>query len=346
MGIDFTDALKLLEEKETKAYLSTGCPELDHLFVDGVEPGVFYLFYGDPESGIDLFLHSLMAKALDAGEGSSRVIYLNCGNYREDKTILDIPSLIRFLKAQGSDPREGLERVLVYCAFSEEQQEQVVEEITHAIEETREVRLLIVHNIAKLFTEQGKQDKTWYRRIPRLQKAVLRLQQTCSAREVAMVASCRPTKRLRGRIPRPEGGRYLSHEANVVVYLEKAGGLVPTIQAYLLKHPARPRERAVLSVGGEEGLGRITVPFKKRFEKELDSLRGFRDALRSLERQAAYDEIIKACTSEQGALANADIPAILDAMLLAGSVDNRRRIKQLSKRVDALEESFRKLKRV
>jgi len=80
-----------------------------------------------------------------------------------------------------------------------------------------------------------------------------------------------------------------------------------------------------------------------KFEQELDSLRKFRDALRNLEKQAAYDEIIRACTAEQGALANADIPAVLDAMLLAASVDNRKRISDLSKRIDSLEESLHKL---
>jgi RecA/RadA recombinase len=45
---DFTNALKLLEEKEAKTYLSTGSPELDELLGKGIEPGTFYLFYGNP----------------------------------------------------------------------------------------------------------------------------------------------------------------------------------------------------------------------------------------------------------------------------------------------------------
>jgi len=56
--IDFTSALKLLEEKEAKTCLSTGCLDLDRLIGNGVEPGVSYLFYGDDQSGIDLFIHS------------------------------------------------------------------------------------------------------------------------------------------------------------------------------------------------------------------------------------------------------------------------------------------------
>jgi DNA repair protein RadB len=344
MGNDFTTALKLLEAKAVKTSLSTGCPELDRLIGNGIAPGVFYLFYGDPESGLDRFLHHLMARALDAGDDRGQVVYLNCGNYREDKTILDIPYLIRVLKAQRVDPREGLERVFVYCAFSEEQQEQVVEEVRQTIEATEAVRLLVVHNIAKLFTAHGRRDNGWYRRIPRLQRAVLRLWQACAVRDVAMVASCRPATTRRGKLPRPEGGRYLAHEANVIVYLEQTKGLVTVPQAYLLKHPAQPHGRAVLNNGGDKALGRITVPFKQRLEAELDALQGFRDALKDLEQQAAYDQIIRACTSEQGALANTTIPAVLDAMLLTAAVDNRRRIDHLSKRLDALEAAMHPLK--
>ena len=130
----------------------------------------------------------------------------------------------------------------------------------------------------------------------------------------------------------------------MIVYLEKVGGLFPAPQAYLLKHPAKPHGRALLSIGGGKGMGRITVPFKMKFEQELDSLRGFRDALKDLEKQVAYDEIIRACTAEQGALANADIPAILDAMLWTGLVDSRKSLGHLLRRVDSLEASVRMLK--
>ncbi len=342
--VDFISALRLLEEKEAKTYLSTGCADLDRLIGKGVEPGVFYLFYGDLQSGIDLFLHQLMASALGAEDWAGKVIYLNCGNYREEKTLFDIPSLVHFLKARRIDSKEALERVLVFCAFSEEQQEQVVEEVRQTIEETEEVRLLVIHNIAKLFTTENKHIEESYKRIPRLQRVVLRLWQTCARREVAMVASCKPVETQRGRMPKPEGGRYLSHEANVIIYLEKVGGLVPTPQAYLLKHPAKPHGRVVLRVGGDSGIGRITVPFNQRFQQELEDLKEFRDALKDPERQAAYDQIVKVCTSEQGAMANSKIPDVLGAMLLAVEVDNRRFIEYLLKRIDFLEESIRKLK--
>src|SRR4030042_6939978 len=100
MGSDFINALRLLGEKEAKASFSPGYPELNRLIGNGIEPGVFYLFYGNSESNIDLFIHQLMANVLSVEGEANRVIYLNCGNYRESKTILDIPSLVNLLKTQ------------------------------------------------------------------------------------------------------------------------------------------------------------------------------------------------------------------------------------------------------
>lgn len=250
MDDNFIDALRLLKEKEAKRPLSTGCNELDCLLGNGIELGTFYLFYGETRSGIDFFIHQLMASTYTEDK-TGKIIYLNCGNYREEKTILDIPRLVSLLKARRLDPRESLEQVLVFCAFSEEQQGQVIEEVRQTIEATAEVRLLIIHDVAKLFTSQSGSDEEKYKKIPKLQKAILQVWQACASKGVAVVASCRPAKARRGVMPRPEGGRYLSHEANVIVFFERVDGLFPTSQAYLLKHPARPHGRAVLNDDGE-----------------------------------------------------------------------------------------------
>ena len=342
---DFTTAFKLLEEKTVKAHLSTGNIELDNLIGRGIEPGVFYLFYGTSESSIDEVLHQIMVNALGTRRDVQKVVYLNCGNYRENKTLLNVSRLTYLLKTYKLDLREYLEQILVVCAFSKEQVEQVVESVRHIIEEVPDVKLLVIHNVAKLYKSQGRSIPEEYKSIPRLQRSVLRLWQICAARGIAVIASCRPSGARHGELPRPEVGRYLSHEANVIVYFEKIGGLFPAQQIRLLKHPAKSHGKTSLNGGGRRKMGRITVPFKMKLKQELESLKGFRDALRDLAKQAAYDEIVDICTLEQGALSNADIPTILDAMLLTGSVDNRSQITRLLKRVDALEETVRRLER-
>ncbi|MDQ1280173.1 MAG: Rad51 protein [Thermoproteota archaeon] len=80
-----------------------------------------------------------------------------------------------------------------------------------------------------------------------------------------------------------------------------------------------------------------------KFEKELDDLRRFRDALGNIEKQEVYDEIIKACMAEESALSSADIPSVLDAILLAAFVIDRKLINKVARHVDLLEENILRL---
>lgn len=84
-------------------------------------------------------------------------------------------------------------------------------------------------------------------------------------------------------------------------------------------------------------MGRITVSFHERFLTEVESLKSFRDALRTKEDQAAYDTIIKAASFERGAMVNSDIVVVLDAILLCGLVYMTAGIARLEKRVEELE---------
>ena len=325
MEEDFVIALKLLQ---TKTYISTGCAGLDKLLGRGIEQGKFYLFYGQEKSGIDYLLHQLMENAL-TNDSDDKIIYLNCGNYREDKTILDISSLVYLAQVQNLDPNNILERIMVFCAFSEEQQEQVVEEIRKIIEHENTVKLLAIHDMAKLFTSQSVQES--YKRIPHLQRAVSSLWQACSEKGVAIISSCGLAKVKKGSFPKPEGGRYISHLANSIIYLEKTSGLVQAYQAYLLKHSALPPRRTLFGIEDEKITGRITIPSKMKFEQKLESLKNYRHALIDVEEQTAYDVLMNACKHEQNAIAKSEIPSPLEAMLLTGLVYGINRFAHLEK---------------
>ena len=310
---------------------------LDKLLGGGIEKGKFYLFYGQEESGIDYLLHQLMENAL-ANDSEDKIIYLNCGNYREDKTILDISSLVYLAQTQNLDPNNILDRIMVFCAFSEEQQEQVVEEIRRTIEHENTITILAIHNMAKLFTSQSVQES--YKRIPHLQRAVSRLWQACSEKGVALISSCGLAKVKEGSFPKPEGGRYVSHLVNSIIYLEKTSGLVQTYQAYLLKHSALPPRRTLFGIEEEKSTGRITMPSKMKLEQKLESLNSYRHALIDVEEQAAYDALMKACKHEQKAIANSKIPTPLEAMLLTGLVDSMNRFMHLEKHIQSIAETL------
>lgn len=316
--------------------LTTGNADLDSLLGWGIEPGHFYLFYGDDKSGVDFLIHQILVNCLLPEEKygfDGKAVYSNCGNYREEKTLLDSRLLSFLIKAAKLDPMKALDDIYVICAFSGEQQEQIVSEVQKLLEEDKvnKIKLVVVHNIAKLFTsDKGRMNKD-FERITKLQRVVLKLWQACAQNNIAFVASCRSNKTSRGRIPQPEGGKYLRHEANVIVHLRKKSEKPPFVTAYLLKHPNRASRKIdfAFTVGGDV-VGRITLPFRTILQEEMKSLkRSYREALMDASRREAFDSLLKAWSSEQGAMSYAKVPTVLDVMLLTAVIDNRKLIEDL-----------------
>ena len=340
----FSNALELLMSKQEEPMLTTGSADLDFLLGGGIRPRTFYLFYGDGESGVDALIHQILINALlppEKGGLGGKAIYLNCGNYREGRTTLDVGRLAWLAKASGLDPSEALNRIKVFLSFNAEQEEAVTERACQALREDPELRILVVHNLAGLFdTEAYPALKIEERlqRIGRLQGIVSRLFRACTEMGIALVASCRPRRTSLGRIPEPEGGQYLRHICNVLVYMRRVESKgTRGFQAYLRKHPSKGAERITIGMGGLDPLGRVTVPFRTMFEAQLDSLkRSFREALLDPKRQEAFDRIVKGWTSELGAMSYAKVPTVLDIMLLTAAVDNRKAIEDLYEEVRLL----------
>jgi len=348
---DFVTAFTVLQEKRDEHRLTTGNADLDSLLGGGIQPGAFYLFYGDRESGVDLILHQVLVNTLrpiDKQGFEGEALYLNCGNYREEKTVLDVHRLTTLLKASELDPFTALDRIKVFFAFSDEHEEQVVENVVEAIKRDKDVKTLVVHNVAKLFDRQDSKGAVFERleRIKRLQNIVSKLCQACSRNHVALIASCRPRPCGGGRVPKPEGGKYLHHAANILVHLRKPEPSSPSIQALLVKHPSNPPRRIsfTFSLGGFD-MGRVTIPFRTRFREELGNLkRDYREALRDHERREALDALVRVWSGEMGAMSRAKIPTVLDVMLLTATVDNRRAIEDLGKGFMLLRTDVEKLR--
>jgi len=335
MSVEFRSGLEVLKGRRKMPKLTTGNADLNSLLGVGIEPGHFYLFYGDDKSGADFLIHQILVNCLLPEEKygfDGKAVYSNCGNYREEKTLLDSRLLSFLIKAAKLDPMKALDNIYVICAFSEEQQEQIVSEVQKLLEEDDKIKLVVVHNIAKLFaSDQGRRNKNFGERIPRLQKVVLKLWQACAQNNIAFVASCRSNKTSRGRIPQPEGGKYLRHEANVIVYLRKRDKKSPFVKAYLLKHPNRASRKIDFEfTAGGDVVGRRTLPFRTILREEMNKLkRSYREVLMDVSRRDAFDSLLKAWSSEQGAMSYAKVPTVLDVMLLTAVIDNRKLIEDL-----------------
>ena len=88
-------------------------------------------------------------------------------------------------------------------------------------------------------------------------------------------------------------------------------------------------------------MGRKTLSFRMLFQREHANLRQFKEALMDTGRRDAFDSIVKAWSSEMGAMKYSRIPAVLDTMHLTAITDNRKELLRLTK---SLKKSNAKLK--
>jgi len=243
-GAPFETALSLLQRRERIHVLSTGSPELDSL-IGGLEPGLFYLFYGTEDGGLpDGLLLRLLVEAVRRG----KAIHVVCGNYRRSRTVLDSERLLSLVEEAGLDADHALSRIHIVCAFSQRhliRAPGLVEEILGRVEG---IALVAVQQLTKLFYGRlalRHEDPAEFTGV------VSRLRELCCERGFALAASCRPSGRG-GPVPAPEGGSFLRHAANAIVYMRspRSGG---TVSAYLVKHPDSARSGRMVRFGGEEG---------------------------------------------------------------------------------------------
>jgi RecA/RadA recombinase len=146
----FVTGLERLLSESKETCLSTGSPELDRL-LGGITRDRFYYFYGDPELLGDLFRH-LLVNALKSTSRNSepRAVYILCGNYRVEKTLIETEPLTRLLVASGMAPESSLSRIHVLTASSADQQSLLAEELERLLEREPEFNLVLVRGIYKL----------------------------------------------------------------------------------------------------------------------------------------------------------------------------------------------------
>lgn len=327
-GGSFEDALSLLQRRTGRHPLSTGSPDLDHL-IGGVEPGIFYLFYGSEVDGLpDRLLHRLLVNAVKPRpQGLGKAAYIVCGNYRRSRTVLDTGLLLALLEEEGLNVAEALSRIYIVCAFSERQQARAAGIIEGILGRIDGVSLVAVQQIAKLFSPP---QPGGHAGLGGFVGMVSRLKGLCYQKKVALAATCRPSDEGQP-IPLPEGGGFLRHAANVIGYLREARG--GAASAYLVEYPDRARLGHMIEFGGEVGfgLGRVTKEsMRRRLQDTMIQLRKrYRAALKDGDMQQAFDGLWEGWSSEQGAMIYSEVLSALDLLLLTAAVDNRKEIEEL-----------------
>jgi len=344
---EYISASELMRQRNAEPLLRTGFPALDQL-VGGLGAGQSYLFYG-ASSFIDDLVHRLMVSVSAGG----KVAYMNNTDYYSEKTLVRPDRIAFHAKRQGLDPDFVLEQIYFVAAYNELRQEKAVNALVKMVvaEEpttTTTTRLIIIHNIARFLPDA--RDKG--RAVDSLNKVLARVWRIVAERGlVLMMTTAFPSSnanRLWRAIPKPLGSSMMWHLANVIVFFREAeGGGGRTVLATLVKHPGRATPITVPVLEEEEGdeplMGRVTPSFRQTYQEFLERIRkNYVEMLRDEGHREAFDALLReAWDREHAAMANSELPLVLDAMNLTANLHNKSEIQRLKKRLDELEKKSR-----
>jgi hypothetical protein len=220
-------ALDLLSQHESIQKMSTGSAEIDWL-IDGMQEGLFYLFYSTSENQItlDSFINRLLVGCILLKNGRKRgfesmAVLFNNIDYRADKNkhqILNPEKIAVASKYAGIEPKIVFKNLYVQTAYNMEHQVIIAQEIADKIESNSDIKLLAIRNLTKFFLNNERSDKS--QDSSTLKKLLSVLYQACVKHKVMMVATGHCNYSSNGMISRPIGGTYLKHTVNVIVHLK------------------------------------------------------------------------------------------------------------------------------
>jgi Rad51 protein len=237
--MSFLSALEQFNDHRNTLKMTTGSADLDSL-VDGIQEGLFYLFYGNNYVALGALVYTFLVNCVlpikhKHGFESMAVCLNNTNYYDQRKTAALNPEKIGIAaKCAGIDPKIVFKNLYVHPAYNQQHQLAVAEQVAKLIESNKDVKLLVVSNITKFFRESKNKME-----IANILKQVIGIiSMACIKNKVALVCTGDANTTARGLIPRPIGGIYLKHAANVIVYFKqfsKTSG-IPSFKATLIKH--------------------------------------------------------------------------------------------------------------
>jgi RecA/RadA recombinase len=260
---DMKCALDLLDQCGTTQKMSTGSAEIDSL-IDGIQAGSFYLFFSSHEN--QLILDSLLYRQLigcilpksDKKNGfESAAIFLNNIDFSIDRNkhqLLNPEKIAITAKYAGIEPKIVSKNLFVQTAYNLEHQVSIAEEIADKIKDDSDIKLLAIRNLTRYLSKDKVANWNANDDAITLKKTLGIVYRACNKNKVAIVATGDCNVSNNGIIPKPIGGTYLKHLANIIVHIE------PTVwstthgdvtnphtlfKATMIKHPYKKTPKSV-----------------------------------------------------------------------------------------------------
>jgi DNA repair protein RadA len=240
---EMQSALEHYNEHRTTLKMTAGSADLDSL-IDGIQEGMFYLFYGNNSVVLDAMVYRFLVNCVlpvNQKHGfESMGIFFNNVNYynysRKTSASINPERIGVVAKCSGIDPKIVFKNLYILTAYNENHQLSVAEQVTKLIESNKDIKLLVIHNLTKFFKDSTGKKKVESANI--LKQMVGTICKICGKNKVALVCTADSNTTSKGLIPRPTGGLYLKHAANVIVHIKEQSSTstVPSFKATLLKH--------------------------------------------------------------------------------------------------------------
>ena len=224
-------------------FTPVGVPSLDDLLGGGVEHGCLSLTYGEAGSGKT---NLCLQVGRNVARSGKKAIYIDTEGLSTE----------RLRQICGSDFHEVVRSFLIFEPYDFVQQEECIEKAVKLIENTEEIGVLILDSATTHYRlTKADFEKDERRSLTRQVNALVRVART---KELPVVLTSQVYTDVEKGTFEPLGGHMLSHNAKMILRLERAG---PNRRlATLMKHRHRPEHGSVLfriaeaGIVGEEGV--------------------------------------------------------------------------------------------
>jgi RecA/RadA recombinase len=242
-SFEMQSALKHYNDHRTTLKMTTGSSDLDSL-IDRIQEGMFYLFYGNNSTVLDAMVYRFLVNCvlpIKQKHGfESMGVFLNNVNYydysRRTSASVNPERIGVAAKCSGIDPKIVFKNLFILTAYNENHQLSTAEQVTKLIESNKDIKLLVIHNLTRFIKDSTGNKKMETANL--LKQTIGMICKVCGKNKVALVCTADSNMTSRGMIPKPTGGLYLKHAANVIVHIKEqsSSSTIPSFKATLLKH--------------------------------------------------------------------------------------------------------------
>lgn len=235
--------------------MSTGSGDLDSL-IDGIQEGSFYLFYGD-SLPLDAISHRLLVNCIlsvkEHGFESMALCINNVDYYGRGKMVLNPEKIANVSKASGIDPIIVSRNLFIQTAYDSQHQLQIANEVEELLESNRNIKLVVINNLTKFFRDSSGQRRPEIANT--VKEVISTISRASSKNKVSIVVTGDSNISSKGIIPRPIGGTYLKHLANVIVYVKDISdsAFSSRVKATVVKHQYVKTPKSVIVHGRKCG---------------------------------------------------------------------------------------------